>query len=189
MRTYSLHPIVATPDVRGHLQRSAELNATTEADYVRLVEAFTRATLQNDIEQVMSYVAEDVEYWNLPDPLPRRGRAAARAFLEPIWMDPTNVYFAYKIFRTLVSGRTVFHERVDIFKRGEHYLEVPIAGVYIFNDQNEVCVWRDYFDTAPFTDIMNHLDLPAPKGPAASPGGLWDSNWDGYEIAAQQQIP
>ena len=189
MRTDQLHPIVAKPNVREHLARNAQLNATTEADYVRLVEVFTRATLQNDLDFAMSFVSEDVEYWNLPEPRPRIGREAAKSFLEPIWGDSENVYFAYKIFRTLVNGRTVFHERVDIFRRGDRYLEVPIAGVYVFNDDNEICVWRDYFDPSGFSDVMSHLPLSDATGERVSPGGLYDSEWDGFERLAEPLMP
>lgn len=188
MRTDKLHPIVAKPNVREHLARNAQLKSTTEADYVRLVEAFTRATLQNDLDFALSYVSEDVEYWNLPDAKPRVGKAAARAFLEPIWQDPTNTYFAFKIFRTLVDGRTVFHERVDIFKKGDHYLEVPIAGLYVFNDDNEICVWRDYFDASGFSDVISHLPVNEATGTPVSPGGLYDSDWDGYEVLNEQYL-
>ncbi len=90
-RTAVLHSIVDEPDILDDLEPTRAIGSMTEADYVRLVEVFTRATLQKNIDRAMSFVAEDVEYWNMPDPKPHRGREAARAFLEPIWMDPRNV--------------------------------------------------------------------------------------------------
>ncbi len=163
-RTAVLHPIVDEPDILADLEPARAIGAMTEADYVRLVEIFTRATLQKNIDRAMSFVADDVEYWNMPDPKPHCGKEATRAFLEPIWMDPRNVYYAYRILRTVASGRTVMHERLDMVQRDGRRAEVPICGVYVFNDRNEIAIWHDYFDPAPFKAFMDDFELPAADG-------------------------
>src|SRR5581483_2408197 len=165
-----LHPIVDEPDILDDLEPSRAIGAMTEADYVRLVEIFTRATLQKNMDRALSFVADDVEYWNMPDPKPRCSKEAARAFLEPIWMDPRNVYYAYRILRTVASGRTVMHERLDIVQRDGRRLEVPVCGVYVFNDRNEIAIWHDYFDPAAFKDFMDDFKVPVSDGESISQG-------------------
>ena len=44
------------------------------------------------------------------------------------------------------DGSTVFNERLDRFRIGDGWLELPIAGVFEVDDDGKITLWRDYFD-------------------------------------------
>ena len=50
----------------------------------------------------------------------------------------------------------MFTERVDRFRAGDTWLELPVCGVFEVRD-GRITLWRDYFDLATFTNAVSSL--------------------------------
>jgi limonene-1,2-epoxide hydrolase len=110
-----------------------------------LFAAWTRLNL----DEVMSYFADDAVWDNVPM-APAKGRAAIREMTQGFMKDASA--FTAKILKSVHDGNTVFNERVDtiVMKSGKK-ADVPVAGMFEFNDAGKIKVWRDYFDLGTFT--------------------------------------
>ena len=107
------------------------------------VTAFIKAIERQDVEAALSYAAPDISYENMPtDPIVgHEGLAATlRMFLGPADTVDWQILSQYEI------GSVVINERLDRFKIGDGWLELPIAGVFHIDDNGKIALWRDYFD-------------------------------------------
>jgi len=113
-----------------------------------LFAAWTRLNL----DEVMSYFAEDAVWDNVPMS-PAVGHAAIRAMTHGFMKDAT--VFTAKILKTAHEGNVVFNSRVDtiVMKNGKK-AEIPVAGMFEVDDAGKIKVWRDYFDLGTFTKQM-----------------------------------
>jgi limonene-1,2-epoxide hydrolase len=110
-----------------------------------LFAAWTRLNL----EDVMSYFAEDAVWDNVPMS-PAKGKQAIREMTHGFMKDMSA--FSVKILKSLHEGNVVFDSRVDtITMKSGKKAEVPVAGMFELDDAGKVKVWRDYFDLATFT--------------------------------------
>lgn len=64
---------------------------------------------------------------------------------------------AWPVLSQLESGRRVANERIDRFRIGEGWLELPVAGFFEVDDDGLITLWRDYFDLATYTNEMAKL--------------------------------
>jgi limonene-1,2-epoxide hydrolase len=55
------------------------------------------------------------------------------------------------------AGNVVVNERLDRFRIGEGWLELPVAGFFEVTDDGRISVWRDYFDMATYTNRLAAL--------------------------------
>ena len=98
-------------------------------------------------------LADDVRYENMPiDPIVGRDAVAAtlRVFLEPA------SEVDWPVLREVVDGSCVMNERLDRFKIGDGWLELPVAGVFEVTD-GLITLWRDYFDMGTYQAQMAAL--------------------------------
>ena len=102
-----------------------------------------------NVDEVMSYFAEDAVWDNVPL-TPAKGRAAIREMTHGFMKDKSA--FSAKIIKTVHDGNVVFHERVDtiVMENGKK-VDIPVAGMFEINEAAKITVWRDYFDLATFT--------------------------------------
>jgi limonene-1,2-epoxide hydrolase len=102
-----------------------------------------------NVDEIMSYFAEDAVWDNVPMK-PAKGRDAIRKMTEAFLKDTTE--FSAKILRVVHAGNVVVNERIDsvVMKNGKK-AEIPVAGVFELNDAGKIQIWRDYFDVASFT--------------------------------------
>ena len=111
-----------------------------------LVNRFFRSIEAIDLEQALAHLTEDVEYDNVPFG-PVIGRSAVRATLGPFLDGFEEV--SWVVHHQLASGSldqgVVMNERVDRFRRGEQWLELRVAGLFVVR-HGQIAVWRDYFD-------------------------------------------
>jgi limonene-1,2-epoxide hydrolase len=49
------------------------------------------------------------------------------------------------------------NERLDRFKIGDGWLELPVAGVFEVNGDGLIKLWRDYFDLTVYTSQLTAL--------------------------------
>jgi limonene-1,2-epoxide hydrolase len=119
-----------------------------------IVTAFIQAIERKDIDGAVALAAADISYENMPiDPIIGHDGLAATlaAFLEPATEVEWQILSQYEI------GSVVINERLDRFKIGAGWLELPIAGVFHLNDNDEIVLWRDYFDMGSYERQLTEL--------------------------------
>lgn len=119
-----------------------------------VVTAFIQAIERIDIDAAVEMLADDVSYENVPMQ-PISGREGVRATLAGFLGAASEV--EWPVSSQFEHGGRVANERVDRFKIGEGWLEMPVAGFFEVNDEGLITLWRDYFDLATYTDQMAAL--------------------------------
>lgn len=118
-----------------------------------IVRDFIAAIERKDIEAAAALLADDVRYENMPiDPIV--GRDGVVATLSMFLAPASEV--AWPVLRELVDGSCVVNERLDRFKIGDGWLELPVAGVFEVTD-GVITLWRDYFDMGAYQRQMAEL--------------------------------
>ena len=118
-----------------------------------LVTAFIEAIERKDVAAATAMVADDVSYENTPIG-PIVGPDAMAQTLDGFLAPASEV--EWQILRQVEVGDVVFNERLDRFKIGDSWLELPIAGVFEVAD-GKITLWRDYFDLNTYLTQMNDL--------------------------------
>jgi len=119
----------------------------------KVVRDFCDAWARGNIEELMSFFAEDAVYHNIPVP-PVKGASVIReAFLgfaklmDKIELENLNV---------AANGNVVFTERIDNFYWKGKKRSLPVAGVFEVKD-GKITAHRDYFD---YSTWMNATGIP-----------------------------
>lgn len=119
-----------------------------------IVTQFIRAVERGDLEEVAAFLHEDVSYENMPM-APIVGRdtvmSVVAGFVEPAQMVD------WKVLRQWEVDGVVINERIDRFRIGSGWLELPVAGFFECDDAGLIRVWRDYFDLGSYTRQMAEL--------------------------------
>jgi limonene-1,2-epoxide hydrolase len=122
-----------------------------------LVTSFISAIEARDLERALGFLTEDVEYDNVPM-AKLHGVGAVREMLAPFIERFEEV--AWPVSHLVSSGTAddgvVFTERVDRFRAGEQWVEVPVAGMFLLSG-GKISLWRDYFDLGGFTSQVASL--------------------------------
>ena len=108
-----------------------------------VVTAFIEAVERKDLEAAAGHLAETVSYENMPVK-PIVGRAAVVKAIAGFVGSAAEV--DWRILRTVEVGRTVINERVDRFRIGDGWMELPCAGFFEVDGDGHITLWRDYFD-------------------------------------------
>lgn len=117
------------------------------------VTAFIRAIEAKDVEAAAALAAPDISYENMPmDPI--AGVEAMSQVLTGFLAAATEV--DWQIIEQVEQGDMVMNERLDRFKIGDGWLELPVAGVFKVAD-GKITLWRDYFDMASYTSQLAEL--------------------------------
>jgi limonene-1,2-epoxide hydrolase len=120
------------------------------SDAEKIINDFCKCWSRRNLEEIMSYFADDAVYHNMPVD-PARGKDAIRATINTFL--PGSTYIEFKILHTASSGDVVFNERVDMFEMDGKRIELPVAGVFQVRN-GKIALWRDYFDMQSFTKQM-----------------------------------
>lgn len=118
----------------------------------KLVSDFYNSWTHKNMDEVMSYVTDDVFYHNIPME-PIVGKADMRIFLEPFLMGTQITFVGAEIKHTASSGSLVMGERVDHFIKGAKKFALPVFGVFEIRD-GKIAAWRDYFDLGQLNKLM-----------------------------------
>ena len=111
---------------------------------MKVVEAFLEAAVLMDFDTALDYLAEDVEYTNIPI-LTVHGHVGVREVVEPFF-EPIHEN-EFLILRKAATGPVVFLERLDRHRLDDGWRELPVNSVFEVHD-GKITVWRDYFDLA-----------------------------------------
>jgi limonene-1,2-epoxide hydrolase len=111
-----------------------------------VVSSFIAALERKDLDHALSHLTEDCEYDNVPMGKVV-GRDAVRATLEPFLagFDRVEWLLHHQIATGNLDHGMVMNERLDRFGKGDQWLELPVAGVFVVV-HGQIALWRDYFD-------------------------------------------
>jgi limonene-1,2-epoxide hydrolase len=112
------------------------------ADSLDVVRRFCATWEKLDIDELMTYFAEDAVYHNIPiDPLV--GHEAIRGLIETFTAGMDRVVF--EIRHAVADGNVVLTERMDRFVAPNIEIALPVMGTFEL-DGDKIVAWRDYFD-------------------------------------------
>lgn len=123
-------------------------------DADEIVTGFIRAVERLDVDAACGFLHPDVSYENMPI-TPIVGTAAVAAALSAFLGPADEVEWV--ILRQHAIGGTVVNERLDRFRIGNRWLELPVAGVFEVDDQGRITLWRDYFDLGTYQRQLAEL--------------------------------
>jgi limonene-1,2-epoxide hydrolase len=113
----------------------------------QVVTSFIEAIERKDVDAAVALAADTISYENMPIS-PIVGREGLKATLHAFLGAASEV--DWQVLRSVESGQVVVNERVDRFKIGDGWLELPVAGFFEVDDQDRITLWRDYFDMASY---------------------------------------
>ena len=107
------------------------------------VTAFIEAIERKDVDAAVAFAAPNISYENMPiDPVV--GHESLAATLNGFLAPATEI--DWQILSQFEIGDTVINERLDRFRIGDGWLELPIAGIFRIDGEGKIALWRDYFD-------------------------------------------
>jgi limonene-1,2-epoxide hydrolase len=108
-----------------------------------IVTAMIQACERRDLDAVCTFVADDIEYDNVPIGKVFGPDGVRSVLSGGVTQAATEVEWV--VHRQAVNGETVLQERTDRFLVDGRWIEIPIAAVFEVRD-GLVTLWRDYFD-------------------------------------------
>jgi limonene-1,2-epoxide hydrolase len=112
------------------------------------VRAFLLALEAGELDEALSFLAEDVAWTNVSLPT-IRGRARVERFLRP-GLERLGGGFRVFLHTVATSGDTVLTERTDALVLGPLEVRAWVYGRFEIVD-GQITVWRDSFDWLDFT--------------------------------------
>jgi limonene-1,2-epoxide hydrolase len=113
---------------------------------VSVVTDMLKATESLDVERIVSHLADDVVYHNVPLPPARGVRAVQKQFQL---MHRYYTGCEVRIHNIAANGPIVLTERTDVIRAGAWSAEFWVCGTFEVRD-GRIVLWRDYFDMATF---------------------------------------
>jgi limonene-1,2-epoxide hydrolase len=111
-----------------------------------LVTEFITSIENGRLDHAVSLLSERCEYDNVPMGKVV-GRDSVRDSLGPFLARYDRVEWV--VHHQVASGDrehgVVMNERLDRFGKGDTWLEMPVAGLFVV-EHGEITLWRDYFD-------------------------------------------
>lgn len=108
-----------------------------------LVLGFLQACARGDLDAALSVLTDDVEYDNVPVGKVI-GHEAVRGVLSG-GISAAAEETEWVILRHAAQDSIVMCERLDRFRVGDRWIEIPVAGVFEL-EGDRIRLWRDYFD-------------------------------------------
>lgn len=119
-----------------------------------LVRTFIKHIEAKDLDSACALMTENCEYDNVPMSKVF-GIEAVKQVLGPFTAGCSEIDWV--IVRQSSAGDMtsgiVLNERIDRFKMGERWVELPLAGVFEVKN-GKIALWRDYFDLGTFQKAM-----------------------------------
>ena len=115
---------------------------TESRDPIAVVTDFCAAWSALDIDRLMSFLADDAVYHNIPvEPLV--GQDAIRSMIAMFTTGIEKIEF--EVLNIAARGNVVLTERLDVFTHPSGRIELPVMGAFEVSD-GKITAWRDYFD-------------------------------------------
>lgn len=119
-------------------------------DNEKIVREFIAAWSRLDVDEIVSYFAEDGIYHNMPTQ-PVKGHAALRQFIAAflkMWSKTD-----WDVLNIMSKGNIVIAERLDRTVAMGKNIDLPCCGVFEM-ENGKIKAWRDYFDMATYTNAL-----------------------------------
>lgn len=114
----------------------------------QVVRNFCSAWLRRDLDEILSYVTDDMIYHNIPVPVVVGKENVAivfKTFLELMH------HLDLEITNIMVDGDKVFTERIDRMTAKTGHTNLPVGGYFEVRD-GKIAVMHEYFNLATFED-------------------------------------
>lgn len=119
-----------------------------------IVAAFIGAIERKDVDAAIALTAPNISYENMPiDPVV--GQAGVSQMLGAFLAPATEV--DWQVLSQYEHGKVVVNERLDRFKIGSGWLELPVAGFFHIDGDDKISIWRDYFDMGSYERQITEL--------------------------------
>ncbi|MFI9387223.1 limonene-1,2-epoxide hydrolase family protein [Kutzneria sp. NPDC052558] len=111
-----------------------------------VVTSMLEATERRDVGQIVSHLAPEVVYQNVPLPPARGVHAVAKQFhaFHRLYTE-----CEVRVHNIAVNGPVVLTERTDIIRRGAWSAEFWVCGTFEVHE-DRITLWRDYYDQATY---------------------------------------
>ena len=112
----------------------------------QVVRDFCSAWLRRDLDEILSYITDDMVYHNIPVPVIEGRENVAlifKTFLELMH------HVDLEITSLMVDGDKVFCERIDRMTASTGHTDLPVGGYFEIRD-GKIAVMHEYFDLATF---------------------------------------
>lgn len=117
-------------------------------DNEKIIRDFIAAWSRLNVDEIVSYFAEDGVYHNMPTQ-PVKGHANLRNFISAFLKSWTKT--DWDVLNIVSQGNVVLAERLDrTIVGGSKKVDLPCCGVFEMAN-GKIKVWRDYFDMATYT--------------------------------------
>lgn len=113
---------------------------------VETIEAFIAAWGEFDLEKIYSFMAEDIEWTDIPLSTVK-GIDQVRAKMDGF---PGVEACGFENHFIAANGNVVLTERTDWFQMKGKKRTIRVMGTFELNDDGKIVKWRDYFDSAEF---------------------------------------
>lgn len=120
---------------------------------LQTIEAFIAAWDEYDLEKIYSFMAEDIEWTDLPLSTVN-GIAQVRAKMQAF---PGVEACGFDTHHIAANGNVVMTERTDWFEMKGKRRVIRVMGVFELNAAGKIAKWRDYFDSAEFVREFGDL--------------------------------
>lgn len=120
------------------------------------VHDFLVACAAGDLDSALAMVDWDIEYDNVPVGKVFGPDGVRSVLTSGIMAAADDVEWV--VLRQVAQGEVVMSERVDRFRIGDQWLEIPVVGVFEVSD-GKILLWRDYFDVESYRRQRSALSL------------------------------
>lgn len=119
-----------------------------------IVNTFMARITALDFDGAFEFVADDIEYDNVPISKVQgpEGIRSVFAQLDAMGVDAME----WIIHHQVANETTVMNERTDRFGVGDRWSGVDVAGIFVVAD-GRITLWRDYFDMNAMTEAITAL--------------------------------
>jgi limonene-1,2-epoxide hydrolase len=119
-------------------------------DNEQIIREFIEAWSRLDVEELLSYFAEEGTYHNMPMQ-PVTGKKNVENLIRGFTNGWTSTQ--WDILNIVSKGNLVFAERLDRTNAGDKSVDLPCTGVFEM-ENGKIQVWRDYFDANTYFEAL-----------------------------------
>ena len=117
---------------------------------IDVVKQFVEAWSRLDVEELVSFFAQDGIYHNMPTG-PVQGHEALGKFITGFSANWQSTQ--WELLNIVGDGNIVIAERLDKTRIADNAVDLPCTGVFEM-ESGKIKVWRDYFDLATYTKAI-----------------------------------
>jgi limonene-1,2-epoxide hydrolase len=118
----------------------------SQRNAIDVVESFLAALVSLDMDRILSHLADDIEYQNVPLP-PDRGKAQVERTMR--LFGRVTSQFEVQTHHIAAQGNVVLTERTDVLRGRFLDITIWVCGTFEVRD-GKIALWRDHFDVASF---------------------------------------